>query len=206
MDPLSVAASVAGVAALGVGIWQLRVAVLDRRDARRGGSGAEGTPEPARLPLVIGDVPREPKAFQPRAELRRQVAEIAAGGGQVVCSLVGTRGVGKTQLAAAYCRDCAGQGIPVAWLNAETLGQLNGSLDLMAAGLGLRQESDDSAAVARKVRAWLEARRDPYVVVFDNAVDADTLAPLPLDHVLMCPGCAPSARRGWCAGRMRSVG
>jgi tetratricopeptide (TPR) repeat protein/Arc/MetJ family transcription regulator len=127
---------------------------------------------------VIGDVPREPKAFQARAELRRQVAEIAAAGGLVVCSLVGPRGVGKTQLAAAYCRDCADQGVPVAWLNAETVGQLHGSLDLMAAELGLRQETDDSAAVAHKVRAWLEARRDPYVVVFDNAVDADTLAPL----------------------------
>jgi tetratricopeptide (TPR) repeat protein len=178
MDPLSVAASVAGVAALGVGVWQLRVAVLDRRDARRADSGAEGTPEPARVPLVIGDVPREPKAFQPRAELRRQVTEIAAAGGLVVCSLVGSRGVGKTQLAAAYCRYCAGQGVPVAWLNAETVGQLHGSLDLMAAELGLRRENDDSAAVAHKVRAWLEARRDPYVVVFDNAMDADTLAPL----------------------------
>lgn len=133
---------------------------------------------PRPVPAAIGDVPREPRAFQPRADLLAGIEEVFRdGGAAAVCALVGARGVGKTQIAAAYARDRADRGVPVAWLHAETAGQLTASLHLMGAELGLRGAADDSSAVVRKLRAWLEDRREPYLVVLDNADDPDALAP-----------------------------
>ncbi|MFD0479229.1 hypothetical protein ACFQ0B_71970 [Nonomuraea thailandensis] len=131
------------------------------------------------VPAVIGDVPREPKAFQPRAELGERIDEmISAPRVAAVCALVGGRGVGKTHLAAAYARRCIEDGVPVAWLHAETADQLHGSVDRLATDAGLRGDTDDPATVVRKVRAWLQERQEPYLVVADNATDPDLLAPL----------------------------
>ncbi|MFB4284527.1 tetratricopeptide repeat protein [Nonomuraea sp. MTCD27] len=139
--------------------------------------------DPRPVPAVIGDVPREPKAFQPRPDLSERIDKLfSASHTAAVGALVGGRGVGKTQLAAAYARRCIEQGIPVAWLHAETVEQLHGSVDQMAAELGLRSDVDDSATVARKVRGWLQERRAPYLVMMDNATDPDLLAPLLPSH------------------------
>ncbi|HEU5027331.1 MAG TPA: tetratricopeptide repeat protein [Spirillospora sp.] len=136
------------------------------------------TRPPRPVPAAIGDVPREPRAFQPRADLLAGIEKVfREGGAAAVCALVGPRGVGKTQIAAAYARDRADRGVPVAWLHAETAGQLTASLHLMGAELGPRGTADDSSAVVRKLRAWLEERREPYLVVLDNADDPDALAP-----------------------------
>jgi tetratricopeptide (TPR) repeat protein len=138
---------------------------------------------PRPVPGVIGDIPREPKAFQPRPELLKRVVDIySVDHAAAVCALAGARGVGKTHVAAAYARHCLDQGIPVSWLHAETIEQLHSSLDLMATELGLRSETDDATAVTYKVKAWMQERREPYLVVFDNATDADTLAPLLPSH------------------------
>ncbi len=135
-----------------------------------------GRSSPA-VPLVIGDLPREPKAFQQRSALQQQLAGIFSPDGvAVVCALVGPRGVGKSHLAAAYARNCAGEGIGVAWLNAETAGQLSSSIELMVTELEL--QVTDAAALVRKVRRWLEDRTDPYLLVIDNATDPDALATL----------------------------
>lgn len=141
----------------------------------------KGGPRP--VPAVIGDVPHEPKAFQPRTDLSERVDKVfSARHVAAVCALAGGRGVGKTHLAAAYARHYIDQGIPVAWLHAETVEQLHASVDQMAAELGLRNDADDAATVARKVRAWLQERREPYLVVVDNATDPDLLAPLLPSH------------------------
>ncbi|MEU6746726.1 hypothetical protein ABZ914_10935 [Spirillospora sp. NPDC046719] len=57
------------------------------------------------------------------------------------------------------------------------MGQLTASLHLMGAELGLRSAADDSSAVVRKLRAWLEDRQESYLVVLDNADDPDVLTP-----------------------------
>lgn len=96
-----------------------------------GPRAAEPHPEPTpsappdRKREVVGEIPREPPAFQRREGLPRRLAELAGSGRvAVVCALTGARGVGKTQLAAAYARARIADGWPVAWIPAEQPGQL----------------------------------------------------------------------------------
>jgi hypothetical protein len=147
----------------------------DLAGARRGaGGGSRGGPG---LPVVVGDVPQEPAGFQPRADL---LAELDAPGPRgrvrVVHAVTGMRGVGKTQLAAAYARARIDEEWRlVAWVNAETTAALLGGLAEVAAALGL--EAGDAAAAGRAVRRRLEAGGDRCLLVFDNAADPADLLP-----------------------------
>ena len=53
---------------------------------------------------MVGDVPQEPAAFQPRAGLMEALERKPGGRVSVVFAVTGIRGVGKTQVAAAYAR------------------------------------------------------------------------------------------------------
>jgi hypothetical protein len=143
---------------------------------RRGAGGGGGR---SRIPgvVVAGDVPQEPAGFQPRADL---LAELDAPGPRgrvrVVHAVTGMRGVGKTQLAAAYARARIDEGWRlVAWVNAETTAAVLGGLAEVAAALGL--EAGDAAAAGRAVRRRLEAGGDRCLLVFDNAADPADLLP-----------------------------
>jgi hypothetical protein len=93
-----------------------------------GAQGAVSVAVPAAPPtarpgqLVIGELPGPPPALRERGELA-ELDRVWASGERVavVCSLTGARGVGKSQVAAAYARRQAERGCPlVAWVNAET--------------------------------------------------------------------------------------
>ena len=130
-------------------------------------------------PVVVGDVPQRPPGFQPRQTL---VAELDAAGPRVsvVHAVTGMRGVGKTQLAAAYARAKLAAGWRlVAWVNAEDADSLLAGLTAVAEAVGLAgqvtgQGTNDAGQV---VRRWLEADGDRRLLVFDNATDADVLRP-----------------------------
>ena len=125
--------------------------------------------------VIFGEIPKRPLAFQERENLHHAVA--SAGSLAVISTLTGARGIGKSQLAAAYARECIDAGWAlVAWISAERSDQVLAGLDQLAKAMNLREDSDDSEAAAAKVRQWLEkSGGESSLVVFDNATDPDSL-------------------------------
>lgn len=129
--------------------------------------------------VAVGDIPREPPAFQPRASLLAGLDETGATS-PAVHVLTGAPGTGKTQLAAAYARDkVAAQWPLVAWVNAGTRGTLLAGLAAVADAAGLPDGglSRDTADAGWAVRHWLESDGDRCLLVFDDAEDLAALQP-----------------------------
>ncbi|MFI1439139.1 tetratricopeptide repeat protein [Streptomyces fructofermentans] len=139
-----------------------------------------GAPPDGPPPLVVrmGDLPREPVGFQPREDLLAELADAAERHGlTVVHAVTGARGVGKTQLGAAYARRRIEEGWPVvAWITAENRGQLTSGLAELAVQLGVREPDDDATTAARAALTWIGRNPDPCLLVLDNATDPDEVA------------------------------
>jgi Tetratricopeptide repeat len=138
---------------------------------------AAAKPEPE-LPVVTGDIPQEPAAFQPRAALTEALARQPGGGVRVVFAVTGIRGVGKTQVAAAVARRRIAEGWRlVAWVDASDEASLLSGLAQVAAAAGVESAGQDARELAGQVRHWLEADGERRLLVFDNASDLDVLRP-----------------------------
>jgi tetratricopeptide (TPR) repeat protein len=128
--------------------------------------------------VVVGEIPREPAAFVARVMVSWLAAAAGGGGVAVVCAVTGLRGVGKTQIAAAYARARVDEGWGlVGWVNAETRDVLLDSMKRVAEGLGVADPEGDSLGSAQRLRAYLQTRAGEGLLVFDNATDPDGLRP-----------------------------
>ena len=129
--------------------------------------------------VLIGEILQEPLAFQHRPELLDALTTSQqAGRVSVVFAVTGLRGVGKSQLAAAYARRRIDEGWPVVgWLDASSRDQLLAGYLKLASALGLTGDTPDSAEAAMRVRHWLEADGQKCLIVLDNADSADLLRP-----------------------------
>lgn len=128
--------------------------------------------------VVVGDIPQEPSAFQPRPGLMEILGGDRGPRVRVVFAVTGIRGVGKTQVAAA----CARQRLTekwrlVAWVDAGDEASLLGGLAQVAVAAGVGTAGEDARALADGVRHWLEADGERRLLVFDNAGDLDMLRP-----------------------------
>jgi DNA-binding SARP family transcriptional activator len=150
----------------------------DLEQLRAAGAPLGITPSPA--PQVLwGPVPPRNLFFTGReqalADLHARLTGPTGDGGTVVAvsALAGMGGVGKTQLAAEYAHRHAGVYRLVWWINAETPTQAVAGLAALANALGLPA----GVPAQRQARLWeVLARRDDWLLVYDNATDPGTLA------------------------------
>ena len=100
-----------------------------------------------------------------------RVDELQELGTEPVVAVTGLPGLGKTQLAARYARDCAQRGDFVAWVNAWDEGTLIRDLAAVAERLDvLPVDRDDQATAAARARDRLEAMQG-WLCVVDDASD-----------------------------------
>jgi tetratricopeptide (TPR) repeat protein len=129
--------------------------------------------------VVVGDIPREPPGFLPRESLLAELDRV--GQVSVVHAVAGMRGVGKSQLAAAYARARLAEGWRlVAWVNAEDAGNLLGGMAAVAEAAGMSNHGTGQGSggdAGQVVRHQLEVDGDRCLIVFDNASDPDLLRP-----------------------------
>lgn len=127
-------------------------------------------PVPPLGPVVAGNVPQEPPAFQPRADL---LDPLRAGPRITpVNVLTGMRGAGKTQAAAEYARACIGDGWRlVAWVSAGDMAKVVDGLAEVAARLRIGAADLSLYALGDLVRDQLAADGERCLVVFDNVTD-----------------------------------
>lgn len=143
------------------------------RDAPIPGSPGEAPSSPDQL--VIGLIPQQPEGFRPREELMKALRTTRSEA-PAVRVLTGMGGTGKTQLAAAYARECVDAGWRlVAWVNAETTQEILYGLALIADRLDLTSPEQDLEATAARLRGYLEADGAGCLLVFDNVSDTTAL-------------------------------
>jgi len=145
------------------------------------GPGAQALlPPDAIHEVVVGDIPQEPPGFVPRTDLMARLDQAGARVA-VIHAVTGLRGVGTTQLAAAYARAKLAAGWRlVAWVNAADTDSLRAGLAAVADAMGLTDTDSGrpAADVGGAVRRALEIDGDHCLLVFDDAADPEALRPL----------------------------
>ena len=127
-------------------------------------------------PTVVGTIPQQAAAFRPRPALAAALmAGLAAG--VLVHAVTGMRGVGKTQLAAAYARNRLDAGWRLVARSTPAPGRVAGRPARLAAALGISEPAGDPHGAGQAVRGCLEADGERCLLVFDNVADVAGLRP-----------------------------
>ena len=179
---LALAGFAAALVALPLGSWATRplpggpTGTAPADAATAAAMAPAGQPSPA-AQLVVGAVPRGAAALVTRGDLLDELGRSHTSGRIAVVSvLTGTRGVGKTQLAAAYARRRVEDGWPVvAWIPAEAEDQISSGLAELSDLRGLRRAETDSSTAARDALRWLQHQTGPCLLVYDNVADPDLI-------------------------------
>ncbi len=179
-----VLAVVGGVEARLDGADQERADLQSQLDELRGALAALKQELDRRPPQIveIGSMPRRAAHFVERSDLG-QIREALAGSGvATLCAVSGMRGVGKSQLAAAFTAECINEGWGfVAWVSATSRAAAVAQMAQIARGHQLIQgdEAKDDERAAQWLVSWLSGTGpDPRLLVFDNVESADDLAGL----------------------------
>ena len=122
--------------------------------------------------VFVGNLPIAAPSLQPRTNLLNRLRDLRqAGHTAVIATVTGARGVGKTQLAAAYAREALKDGWQfVVWLDAQTQDRIIPGLVDLARKVGIDTAGRDPD-VARRAVDWMQSEPGPGLVVFDNAED-----------------------------------
>ena len=106
-------------------------------------------------PIIAGDIPQQAAGFQPRMQLFGSLLNSPPGVPRTrLFVVIGPRGVGKSQLAAAYARKRLTENWQmVAWMSAEDQGQLLTAFEQLADALGLTRDGQDFQERAHLIRA-----------------------------------------------------
>ena len=131
-------------------------------------------------PPWVSNVPVQPPSFVGRAEeleiLHDRLSE--ASGLVVIQAIHGLGGVGKSWLAAHYCRAEAERFNPIWWITADKPSSLEAGLAALAVALQPELASAlPPGALAERATAWLAAHHD-WLVILDNATGPAHLEPL----------------------------
>jgi hypothetical protein len=127
--------------------------------------------------VIVGDIPAPRHGLQPRPALLAQLNRASQG---PLVVLTGTRGAGKTQLAAAYARArVAGGWRLIAWVNARDGESLLAGLAAVAEAAALSDggSRQGAADAGQALRRWLEADGSRCLLVLDDAEDLGLLQP-----------------------------
>jgi tetratricopeptide (TPR) repeat protein len=150
-------------------------AIVQARDVQGGVHIYPVPPTLVQGQVVVGLIPHEPPNFQ----TPDQVITLAGLSGEVcvVCAVTGQRGVGKSQVAAAYARQRVRDGWLVAWIGSESADSIKAGVAALADRLHLHNSEDDAETAAARIRDHLQTRSAPALLVFDNLADLDAITP-----------------------------
>ncbi|MEE1938810.1 FxSxx-COOH system tetratricopeptide repeat protein [Streptomyces sp. TRM 70361] len=143
--------------------------------------GSSGTRYPNDQPAVWGEVPRRNNRFTGRDEILSELQQrlMDAERGTAACALVGTSGVGKTQIAAEYAHRFSSDYDVVWWVDSGRRGTQRDRLGELAVELGLSVGSEPTGRISA-VREALR-RGEPHgrwLLVFDGWEDVEDAARL----------------------------
>lgn len=126
-------------------------------------------------PVVVGDIPQEPAAFQLRPGL---LDALLRANRTPVSAVTGLLGTGKTQVAGAVARTRLDERWRlVAWVDASDIASLLAGLKDVAVAWGVGKHDEDAGELAMRVRNRMESDGKRCLLIFDGANELDRLRP-----------------------------